>query len=200
MWTVNFQMLKVDLEKAEEPHIKLPTSLRSSKKAREFPQKIYFCFIDYAKALDCWITTKCAKLLKRWEYQATLPASWEICMQVKEQLELDVDQHTGFKLVKEYVKAVYCHPAYLTYKQITSWEMPGCMKHKLKSRLLGEISITSDSLVAQMVKRLPAMWETWVRFLGREDPLEKEMATHSSTLAWKIPWMEEPDRLQFMGL
>ena len=55
------------------------------------------------------------------------------------------------------------------------------------------------SLVAQMVKRLPAMRETWVRFLGQEDPLEKEMAIHSSTLAWKIPRMEEPDRLQPMG-
>ena len=54
------------------------------------------------------------------------------------------------------------------------------------------------SLVAQMVK--PAMRETWVRFLGREDPLEKEMAAHSSTLAWKIPWTEEPCRLQSMGL
>ena len=50
--------------------------------------------------------------------------------------------------------------------------------------------------MAQTVKCLPAMWETWVRFLGREDPLEKELATYSSTLAWKIPWMEEPDRLQ----
>ena len=56
------------------------------------------------------------------------------------------------------------------------------------------------SLVAQMVKRLPAMRETQVRFLGREDPLEKEMATHSSTLAWEIPWTEEPDRLWSMGL
>ena len=54
-------------------------------------------------------------------------------------------------------------------------------------------------LVAQTVKHLPAMWEAGVRFLGREDPLEKEMAIHSSTLAWKIPWMEEPDRLQSMG-
>ena len=54
------------------------------------------------------------------------------------------------------------------------------------------------SLVAQMVKRLPAMRETWVRSAGQEDPLEKEMATHSSTLARKIPWMEEPGRLQFM--
>ena len=56
------------------------------------------------------------------------------------------------------------------------------------------------SLVAQTVKRLPAMLETWVQFLGQEDPLEKEMAIHSSTLAWKIPWTEEPDRLQSMGL
>ena len=55
------------------------------------------------------------------------------------------------------------------------------------------------SLVAQTVKRLPAMRETWVRFLGQEDPLEEEMAIHSSTLAWKIPWMEEHDRLQSMG-
>ena len=56
-----------------------------------------------------------------------------------------------------------------------------------------------SSLVAQTVKRLPAMRETWVQFLGREDPLEKEMAIHFSTLAWKIPSMEEPDRLQSMG-
>ena len=55
------------------------------------------------------------------------------------------------------------------------------------------------SLVAQMVKRLSAMRETWVRSLGREDPLEKEMATHSSTLAWKILWTEEPGRLRSMG-
>ena len=56
------------------------------------------------------------------------------------------------------------------------------------------------SLVAQRVKHLPAMRETWVRSLGGEDPLEKEMATHSSTLTWKIPWTEEPGRLQSMGL
>ena len=55
------------------------------------------------------------------------------------------------------------------------------------------------SLVAQRVKRLPAVQETQVQFLGQEDPLEKELATHSSTLAWKIPWMEESGRLQYMG-
>ena len=67
------------------------------------------------KPLTVWITTNCGKFLKRWEYQTTLPASWEICMQVKKQkLELDMEQRTGSKLGKEYVKAVYCHPAYLT--------------------------------------------------------------------------------------
>ena len=61
-----------------------------------------------------------------WEYQTTWPASWEICMQVrKQQLELDMEQQTGFKQEKEYVKGVYCHPAYLTSMQSTSWEMLG---------------------------------------------------------------------------
>ena len=68
-----------------------------------------------------WITTKCGKFLKKCEYQTTLPASWEIYMQVeKQQLELDMEQQTCSKLGKEYVKAVYCHPAYLTYMQSTS--------------------------------------------------------------------------------
>ena len=92
------------------------------------------------------ITTNCGKYLKRSEYQTTWPASWEICMQVKKkQLELDMEQQTASKLGKEYVKAVYCHPAYLTYIQSISYEVPGWMKHKLESRLLGEISIISDT-------------------------------------------------------
>ena len=61
------------------------------------------------------------------------------------------------------------------------------------------IALTRASLVAQMVKSLPAMQETWVRSLGLEDPLEKEMATHPSILAWKVPWKEEPGRLQSKG-
>ena len=85
------------------------------------------------------------KFQKRWEYQTTLPASWEICMQIKkQQLEPDTEQWTGSKLEKEYIKAVYCHPAYLTSMQTTSYEMSGWMKHKLESSLQGEISITSD--------------------------------------------------------
>ena len=67
-------------------------------------------------------------------------------MQVKkQQLELDMEQQTGSKSGKEYIKAVYCHPAYLTYMQSTSWETLGWMKHKLESRLMGEISITRDN-------------------------------------------------------
>ena len=97
------------------------------------------------KPLTVWITTNCGKFLKRWGYQTTFPVSWEKCMQIKkQQLELDMEQQTGSKEEKEYVKAVYCHPAYLTYMQSTSWETLGWMKHKLESRLLGEISITSD--------------------------------------------------------
>ena len=63
----------------------------------------------------------------------------------------------------------------------------------------GILQTTLTSLMAQMVKHLPTMREIWVRSLDREDPLEKEMATHSSTLAWKIPWMVEPGRLQSIG-
>ena len=71
----------------------------------------------------------------------------------KQQLELDMEQQTGFKQGKEYIKAVYCHPVYLTYMQSTSCEMPGWMKHKLESRLPGEISITSD------MQMTPPLWQ-----------------------------------------
>ena len=95
--------------------------------AREFEKNIYFCFTNYAKAF-VWITTNCGKFLKRWEYQ--ISASWEICIQVKkQQLELDMEQWTDSILGKEYVKAVYCHPAYLTYMQSTSWETLSWMNH-----------------------------------------------------------------------
>ena len=75
-------------------------------KAREFQINIYFCFTDYIKAC-VWITTNCGKFWDRWEYQTTLPASWEICMQVKkQQLEPDMEQQTGSKLGREYIKAI----------------------------------------------------------------------------------------------
>ena len=79
-------------------------------KAKEFHKNIYFCFIDYAKASDCVDHNKLWEILEEMEYQTTLPESWEICMQVKkQQLEPDMEQWTGFKLVKKYIKALYCH-------------------------------------------------------------------------------------------
>ena len=71
--------------------------------------------------------------------------------------------------------------------------------HSSKPSIPQSSAFFRTSLVAQTVKLLSTMWETWVQSLGREDPLEKEMAIHSSAIAWKIPWTEEPDRLQSMG-
>ena len=103
------------LEKAEEPEIKLPTSIGSRKKQESSRKTSTSALLTMQKAF-VWIITNYGKFWKRWEYQTTLPASWEICMQVrKQQLELDMEQQTGSKLGKEYVKVLYCHPAYLTY-------------------------------------------------------------------------------------
>ena len=134
------------LKKAEEPEIKLPTSARLSKKQESSRKTSISALLIMPKPLTVWITINCGKFWKRWEYKTTWPVSWETCMQVrKQQLEPDMEQQTGSKQEKEYVKAVYCHPAYLTYMQSTSWEMLGWREHKLESRLPGEISITSDT-------------------------------------------------------
>ena len=123
-WTINFQKFKLDLEKAEEPEIKIPTSFGSLKKHRSSRKTSTSALLTVPKPLNMWITINYGKFLKRQECQTTSPASWETCMQVrKQQLELDIEQQTGFKSGKEYVKAVYCHPAYLTYVQSTSCEM-----------------------------------------------------------------------------
>ena len=108
---MNFQMFQLDLEKAEEPEVKLQHPLNHKKKLENTRKTSTSASLTILKPLTLWITTNCGKFWKRWEYQATLPASWEICMQVKkQQLELDMEQWTGSKLGKEYVKAVYRHP------------------------------------------------------------------------------------------
>ena len=124
------------------------------RKNKTVPEKHLHLLYWLGQRLTMSITTNCDKFLKRWEYQITLPVSWEICMQVKQQqLEPDMEKQTSSKLGKEYVKAIYCHPAYLTYMQSTSYEMPGWMKHKLEWRLMGEISITSD------MQMTPPLWQ-----------------------------------------
>ena len=107
-------------------------------KAREFQKNIYFCFIDYTEAFDCVDHNKLQQILKEMQIPCHLTYLLRNVYAVKkQQLEPDMDLQTGSKLGKEYVKAVYCHPVYLTSMQSTSCEMPGWMKHKLESRLSG---------------------------------------------------------------
>ena len=89
-------MFKLDLKQTQEPEIKLPICVGSSKKQKSSRKNIYFCFIDYIKAFDYVDHNKLWKILQRWEYQTIWPASWETCMQVrKQQLELDMEQQSG---------------------------------------------------------------------------------------------------------
>ena len=127
-------------------------------KATEFQKNIYFCFIDYAKAFDCVGNNKLWNIIQQMGIPDHLTCLMRNRMQIKkQQLEPDMEQQTDSKLGKEFVKAVYCHPAYLTCIQSTLCEMPGWINHKLESRLLGEISMTSDMQMTlplwQKVKR-----------------------------------------------
>ena len=110
-------MLKLVLEKAEEQEITLPTFAGLSKKTREFQKNIYFCFIDYDKAFDCVDHNKLWKILKELGIPDHLTCLLRNLYAGQEVTELDMQQQTSSKQEKEYVKAVYCHPAYLTYIQ-----------------------------------------------------------------------------------
>ena len=115
------------------------------KKAREFQKNIYFCFIDYAKDFDCMDHNKLWKILKEMGIPDHLTCILRnLYAGQKQQLEPDMEQQTGSKSGKEYIRAVYCQPAYLTYMQSISCEMLSWVKHKVKSRFPGEISVTSD--------------------------------------------------------
>ena len=123
-------------------------------KAREFQKSIYFCLIDYARTFDCVDHNKLWKILKEMGIPDHLSCLLRNLYTGKEAtVRTDMEQQTGSKLGKEYIRPVYCHLPYLTYMQSTSYKMPGWMKHKLESRLLGEISITSDR---QMI---PCLWQ-----------------------------------------
>ena len=108
MGTKNVQLDKLDLEKAEEPEIKLATSSGSRKKLENSRKISTSASLTMLKPLTMWITTNYGQFFERWEYQTTLPSSCETCMQVKkQQLELNIEQQTASKLGKEYLKAVY---------------------------------------------------------------------------------------------
>ena len=119
-------------------------------------KNIYFCFIDYAKVF-VWITTNCGKFLNRLEYQTTLSVSWEICVQVeKQQTELDMEQLNGSKSRKDYIKAVYCHPAYLTYMQGISCEMQDEAQTgiKISGRSINNLRYVDDNTLMAENKEL----------------------------------------------
>ena len=114
-------MFKLDLEKAEEPEIKLPISVGSQKKKETSRKNIYFCFLDYAKGFEYVDHNKLWKILQETGIPDHLTCLQGNLMLVKkQQLELDMEEQTDSKQGKEYVKAVYCHLAYLTYMQSTS--------------------------------------------------------------------------------
>ena len=137
-------MFKLDLEKAEEPEIKLPKST-GSEKMREFQKNIYFCFIDYTKAFDCGLQQTVENSERDGNIRPLyLPPKKSPVCKSRSNSENWTWNKTASKQGKEYAKAIYCHPAYLTYMQSTSCKMTGWKKHKVESRLPREISITSD--------------------------------------------------------
>ena len=146
-------MFKLNFEKAEEPEINLPTSIGLSKKQESSRKTSTSALLTMPKPLTVWITTNCGKFFKIWQYQSTWPASEKCVCRLTSTIRTGHGTKTGSKSGKEYVKAVHCHSAYLTYMQNTSCKIPGWIKHKLESRLPGEISITSDT---QMT---PPLWQ-----------------------------------------
>ena len=123
-------------------------------KAREFQKNIYICFIDYARAFDCVDHNKLWKILKEMGIPDHFPC---LLRNLYAGQETIVRRRHGttdwFQIGKGYIKAVHCHPAYLTYMQNTLWEMTGWMKHKLESRFPGEISVSSD------IQMTPPLWQ-----------------------------------------
>ena len=127
-------------------------------KSREFQKNNYSCFNDHATAFDCVDHNKLWKILQEIGIPSHLTCLLRNLNASQETtVRTGYEQHTGSKLGKEYIKAVHCHPACLTYMQSIPWEMPGKMKHKLESRSLGEISITTD------MQMTPTLWQKMKR-------------------------------------
>ena len=158
MWTVNFQMFKLDLEKLEEPEIKLPTSTGSSKKQeKDVPEK-HLMLYWLCQSLWLCVSQQTGKFFKRWEYQIILPVSWETCIQVKkQQLEPYMEQLTGSKLGKKYEKTVYCHPgSFNFYAEYIMWnasldELQAGIK--IAGKNINNLSMQMILLYWQKVKR-----------------------------------------------
>ena len=144
MWTMNFQMFKLDLEKEEDSEIKLPTSARWWRKQGNSRKTSTLVSLTTLKPLTMWVTKKCGKFL-----EMGIPDHFTCLLRIlyaKQEAKVRTGHGTmdWFKLGKEYIKAVYCHPAYLIYMQSISCEMLGWVINKMESRLPREILITSN--------------------------------------------------------
>ena len=156
-------MFKLDLEKAEEAEIKLPTSVGSLKTQESSRKTSTSALLTMPKPLTVWITTNCGKVFNRWEYQTTIPASWEICMQVKKQQFLNSSGSRSnrtrhetidwFQIGKGAHQSCTLSPCLFNPYWEYIMQMPGWMKQKLESRLPGEISITTD------MQMIPPLWQ-----------------------------------------
>ena len=182
-------MFKLVLEMAEEPEIKLPASAGLSKEQESSRKTSTSDLLTIPKPLTVWVTINCGKFFKRWEYHTTWPASWEIYAGQEATVRTEHGTTDWFQIGKGVCQGCILSPclfnlyaeyimsnAYLTCMQSTSWAMLGWKKHKLESRLPGEISITSDMQMTES--------EEW---RGTEEPLEE-----SERGEWKS-WLKAQD-------
>ena len=144
MWTKKFQMYKQGLGKAEEPEVKLPASARSQKKQKNSRKTSTSVSLTVRKPLTVWIIANCGKLLKRWAYQTTWPAAWEMCMHTKKQVRTGHGMMDCFNLGKGVHQGYILSPCLFNLCAEYSCEMPGWMNSKLESRSPGEIATISD--------------------------------------------------------
>ena len=207
MWTMNFQMFKLALEKQKNQrsnwHIHWII-----KKAREFQKNIYFCFIDYAKIIDCWITTKCRQFWKRWEYQTIWPILRNLYSGQEATVRTGYGTTDWFHIEKGVGQGCVLSSWLLTYMHNTSWETLGWMKHKLESRLPVEISITSDTqmtppLWQEVKKNKRASWwkrrvKCWLKNPYSENKDHGIWYHHFRANRWRNSG--NSDRLYFYGL
>ena len=162
-------MFKLDLEKVEEPEIKLLTSVGSLKRQESSRKASTTSLLTTPKPLTVWIITNSGKFSKRWRHHTTWPASWEICMQIKKhQLEPDMEQRTGSKLGKAYVKAVYCHLAYLTYSMWNARLDEAHTGIMIAGRNINNLRYTDDTiLMAESEEEQKASWWNWKRWVKK---------------------------------
>ena len=146
-------MFKLVLGKAEEPAIKLPISAGLSKKQESSRKTSISALFSMPKPSTLWITINCGKFWKIWEYQTTWPDSWNLYASQEATVRTGHGTTEWFQIGKGERQGCILSPAYLTYMQSTSGETLGWKKHKLESRLLEEISITSDMQVT------PPLWQ-----------------------------------------